>query len=205
MQKSSHHVNQHDFDELIRFIKFGYQFQSVERKVYTPGTKHWENDAEHCFQLALVAWFLAEKHHLDLNYEKLFKYALAHDLVETYAGDTTYYDAPEKRASKQYREHDAKERIAKEFPDITTLHSTISDYEERVDNESKFIYALDKLLPTISIYLDNGVLWHETNITHAQMNEYKLPKLAVSELIFAYNSCLEERLSNNESTLFPRT
>jgi putative hydrolase of HD superfamily len=204
MPNSSKHVSQQDLDELIRFLTFGYQFQAVERNVYIPGTKKWENDAEHCYQLAITAWFLAERHKLDVNFEKLFKYALAHDLVETYAGDITYYDSPEKIAAKHDLETQARKRIAAEFPDVPSLHQTIEDYEKREDLESTFIYALDKLLPTISVYLDNGVLWHEHGISHEKMNAYKVPKMAVSDLVFAYHECLDERLSTNESTLFPK-
>ena len=39
-------------------------------------TGHKENDAEHSFQLALVAWETNHQYNLELNDEKILKYAL---------------------------------------------------------------------------------------------------------------------------------
>lgn len=196
-------VEQADLDELIRFMQLSHAFQSVERKVLIQESERWENDAEHSFQLALVAWFLAERHGLKLNYEKILKYALAHDLVEAYAGDVAFFDAPELRAGKKQREEEAQQRLAQEFPDIPSLHTTIADYEQRVDEESKFVYALDKILPSINIYIDKGRLWKIQNIKRLELMKYKQPKVALSPIISQYNLRLEERLHTHKAKYFP--
>ena len=58
------------FDSLIDFVKFTHLVQNVERVVLANGQERWENDSEHSFQLAFVAWYLVEHEKLDLNLEK---------------------------------------------------------------------------------------------------------------------------------------
>lgn len=55
---------------------------------------------------------------------------------------------------KEQREHEAMERIRTEFPQAHPLWSRVEEYEKREDEESKFVYALDKVLPVINIYND---------------------------------------------------
>lgn len=101
---------------LIEFINFTHEFREIIRYGGTKLGKKIENDTEHSYQLAMVAWFLIEQDKLKLNKEKCFMYALSHDLVEIYAGDTFAFDKKH-NLSKQKREKGALTKIKKRlFP-----------------------------------------------------------------------------------------
>lgn len=169
-----------DIQNLLDFTAFLHLFQKVERTIYATGTDRNENDAEHSYQLAMIAWYVNHTNEFGLNDEKLIKYALAHDLVETYAGDTYFHTTDtELKESKAQREHDALVRIKNKFGDFAELTTYIAQYEERADPESRFIYALDKILPVINIYLDKGRSWQRDKVTY-EMIRTKDEKVAVS-------------------------
>lgn len=62
---------------LLEFIKFTNLFQQVERVVLINGKERWENDAEHSFQLAIVAWFIVDQGKFDLDLGRVIRLALA--------------------------------------------------------------------------------------------------------------------------------
>src|ERR1035437_6388752 len=101
------------FEQLLDFVKFTHEFQEVVRVARPPFRDRFENDAEHSYQLAMVAWFLIEQDKLKLNKELCSMYALAHDLVEVYAGDTYFLDANH-ALSKVKREKEALQKIKKD-------------------------------------------------------------------------------------------
>ena len=115
-----------------------------------PELDRFENDAEHGFLLATLGCAMAQQMDPSLDLGKVSQYALVHDLVEAYAGDTTIWASAEEHASKVDREEEAlnliKERFGDRFP---WIHETIEKYERFEDRESCFVYALDKIIPYI--------------------------------------------------------
>ena len=149
--------------------------------MFVTGEKRRENDAEHSFQLALTAWYLITTEKLDLDVTKIIKYALAHDLVETYAGDVFHYTSNNKeKQEKKKRENQALQQIKDEFPEFSDLHVIIEAYERKIDAETRFVYALDKLLPAINNYLDEGRSWKKNGVTF-EMLLTKADKIGLSE------------------------
>lgn len=67
--------------------------------------------------------------------------------------------------SKEKREKEAAILLKQKIPEFSELHELIENYEKRSDQESKFVYVVDKLLPTLSIYLDEGCAWKTHSIT----------------------------------------
>lgn len=192
-----------NLEKLLEFSKLLTVFQKVERVPYVPGTSKRENDAEHSFRLALTAWYLISSHKLNLDRNKALQLALAHDLVETYAGDTYIYSKDQAHLdSKKEREKEAAERLAKEFPEFTDMHSSIQDYESRQTPEARFVYALDKILPIVTNMEDGGVEWREDSITIQMLVENKTPKVALSPEIEPYFNELVALMRDREEELF---
>ncbi len=193
------------FKNLIDFIQFTHEFREIIRISRSPHAKHFENDTEHSYQLAMVAWYIIETDKLKLNKELCLMYALAHDLVEVYAGDTYIFDKNKNNhESKKRREKESLIKISKRFPKFKTLIKIISKYEEKNDIESKFIYALDKIIPPIQICLEDGKLWHEKDVSLNEIMENKNPKIAMSESINEYWKELSRYISKRHKKLFPR-
>ena len=193
------------FNNLLDFIEFTHEFREVVRMAKSPLSDRLENDSEHSYQLAVVAWYIIETDKLKLNKELCFMYALAHDLVEVYAGDTYIFDGDPKRLlSKERRERQALHKIEKRFSKFKTLTKVIERYEKKADEESKFIYALDKILPPIQIYMDKGKLWHERGVSYEKLVGNKHNKIKVSKPVNKYWNELLIELTKNRKKLFPK-
>jgi len=191
------------FEQLLDFINFTHEFREVVRVARSPYGKRFENDSEHSYQLAMVAWFLIEQDNLKLNRELCLMYAMAHDLVEIYAGDTFIFD--KKRVSSQrQREKRALLKIEKRFSHFRSLIKIIKKYEQKEDQESKFIYALDKIIPPIQIYLEKGKLWREKKVSLGNIFENKNVKIVISPDIDKYWQELVKELVKNKKKLFPK-
>jgi putative hydrolases of HD superfamily len=191
------------FAQLLDFVKFTEEFREVVRYEGSKLGKKVETSNEHSYQVAMVAWFLIEQDNLKLNKELCLMYALAHDLVEIYAEDTFIFDQ-KKKMSKHKRERKALVKIKKRFSKFKNLIKIIQNYEKRKDKESNFIYILDKLLPPIQIYLENGKMWHKKKVSYAKQVEYK-SKIISSSLYFnEYWKELVKKLTKNKKIYFPR-
>jgi putative hydrolase of HD superfamily len=189
---------------LLSFFRFTHGLHTTERVARTPGTERYANTAEHTFQIALVAWYLIDTYQLPLDRDKVLRYALAHDSPEAYAGDTYVYDKAA-RVHKHEREQEARNRMRNEFPEFKGLHEALVTYEERVDPESRFVYALDKLMDPVNIYLEDGKLWHEKQVTLPMLLEYKFEKTRLDPTIAALFDALVVEFKAREHELFPKS
>ena len=188
---------------LINFIKLTHKFQQVKRALYVNGENRKENDQEHSYQLAMVAFYLINSKNFKLNSDLAIKYALVHDLVEIYAGDTPAYTKNKKLIdSKKKREYIAEKKLKENFPEFKDLPKLIRGYKELKDKESKFVYALDKIVPTINIYLDKGRTWKNNKVTFEEIIEYKKDKVKKSPEIESYYKKLIKIIEKDKSRLF---
>lgn len=192
-----------NLESLSDIVALTHRFQQVRRLIYATGEDRFENDVEHSFQLAFIGWYLIEKEGLKLNKEKVLLYALCHDIVEVYAGDASFYRTNEEEQRKAALEREGLEKLAKDYADFPALAETIHTYEKRSDEESKFIYALDKLLPLINIKLDKGRSWHLLKLSVEQLYEAKNHKIAEDPCVHEYFVLVIELLRKNPQ-LFPQ-
>jgi putative hydrolases of HD superfamily len=195
-------VSKPTLERIIDLQRMLLVFNSIERKVAIPPTlDKAETDVVHSFSLAVIAWFLAPAFPR-LKADKLIKLSLAHDIVEIHAGDTFSYD---KEAIKDQglREQRALVKIKKQWADFPDLTDAITEYEESESEEAKFVYALDKLQPSIMDYTNEGRNWRKLGITFDKFIEEKEKKIPRSPEITEYyhelRNILEKKLH-----LFPR-
>jgi putative hydrolase of HD superfamily len=169
--------------ELMQYIEFLNKFSAINRTVKTKGKRGFETDAEHSYQLALVAWYVSEKTNLKLNRQRLLEYSLVHDLVEVYAGDTDPYShSTDFINSKAKREHLALKQIKHEFPDFQSLTTIIEKYEKLEDQESKLVYLLDKILPVLNTYISDHSYYKDNNVSFETWKKWLDAKIVKSKL-----------------------
>lgn len=191
------------FQKLLGFAKMLNELQAVERVIRVKGSDRWENDTEHSYSLAMLAWYILDAEKLSLDRDKVLRYALAHDLVEVYAGDTYLFSEDTALlSSKPERERLAAERLAKELPEVPEMHQAIRAYIARDDAESRFVYALDKIEPILKIYLDDGRTWNEKKVTLEMIYQNKKDKVALSPEIQKYFDEFMVLLRKEEDRLF---
>lgn len=160
-------------DELISLVDFLSGFSSIKRTVRIKDHKDFENDAEHSYTLSISSWYIAEKLNLNINRERLFEYALAHDLVEVYAGDTDPHKSSAQHIdSKIEREKNALAKIKNRFPDFYSLHKAIENYEQLTDIESQVVYLTDKILPVINTYLSKDSYYIDNKVSFDKWKQW---------------------------------
>lgn len=134
----------------------------------------YENDAEHSWSVAaLTLAFLDHYPHLDR--EKCLRYAITHDLGELYAGDVSSFAPEHVRAAKVHKERDSMLALAGKDPLGTSgaLYTSWHQYEQRTDEESHFVYEIDKLAPIISNASLALKSWKEMRVTYEKVRENK--------------------------------
>lgn len=188
--------------ELLSFVRFTNDFQKVERTILVAGKNRNENDSEHSFQLAILGWYIIENDKLNLDINKVLKFAIVHDLVETYAGDTFIFGDKNHVADKAKREAKAQKRIQRAFPSWKGALKLIEEYEHRKSPESKFVYVLDKIIPVINIFLDEGRTWKKHKISLEMLREAKDKKVKLNSDLEKYWLDLMAVLEKNRKKLF---
>lgn len=172
-------------------------FQTVERNIHIPKLDRAENDTEHSYNLAMVAWLIVSKDKLPLDLNLVIRYALVHDLVEVYAGDAFPLDNKQV-AEKPAKEHEALIRLkgnelTVEFAEL------IEKYEQMADEESKFIYGLDKLMPAFTLIHGKVPLWKKYNLTQQGWEVKFRSKIEKSQYLTPYlDQFLELQKANTE-------
>lgn len=136
--------------------------KSVFRQTHLSGHGRNENDAEHAWHMAIMAYLLKEYANESVDIAKVMIMCLIHDVVEIDAGDTYAYD-PEGLATQKAREEAAKERIFSMLPEdqkdeFTALFDEFEAYETA---ESKFAHAMDNFQPLILNNSNGGGDWKE--------------------------------------------
>ncbi|HSX52858.1 MAG TPA: HD domain-containing protein [Patescibacteria group bacterium] len=191
------HKPKPDLQRLFDLQHFLHKFHAIERIVYLPGKNpRYETDTEHTFTLAMTAWFLAQ-YFDDIDTDKCIKLALVHDLVEIYAGDTYAFADKAVLDSKTAREAKALGQITKEWQDFPDMVQAIEDYEKLNSKESKFVFALDKIMPPLVIFMGEGYTWQKHKITFAMHHEVKIESVAQSAAILDYYNQLVELMQKN--------
>lgn len=172
-------------DRLADLQQLIADFAKVQRVPHLADNGQPENDVEHSFGLALTCWYLQPKIAPNLDLLKILQHALAHDLVELHAGDTFIFDE-ENWATKDERERAALERITHDWPDFPELAEHARNYMDKVDDEAKFVKAVDKLLPVIMVELgEKEAFWKRHNITLEMERDNKVT-VHVSDYVSPY-------------------
>ncbi len=193
-------MKQPGIQRLLDLQKLLEAFSRIERVTHRQHLKGFvpENDTEHSYNLAMTAWFLSP-HFPSLDRDLLIRLALVHDLVEIHAGDTYVYADEATIASKHDREAAALERLRVDWSDFPELVDAIIAYEERSSEEATFIYALDKIMPIMQIYISDGYTWKKEGITPERLDSIKRDKVSLSPHIKPYYDQLYELLVDNPS------
>ncbi len=150
----------------IEFIVETDKLKNIYRQTYVINEDRKENDSEHSWHLALMAFILAEHSNVEIDVLKTIKMVLIHDIVEIDAGDTYCYDK-EGYKDKAEREGKAAERIFGILPDDQRdeMFSLWQEFEAMNTPESKFAAALDRVQPLTLNYRKGGVSWKEHKVT----------------------------------------
>ena len=140
--------------------------KNIFRQTHLSGHGRNENDAEHAWHMAVMAYLLREYANEKVDIAKVMLMCLIHDIVEIDAGDTYAYDTESLKTQKA-REDAAKERIYSLLPEDqkTEMIELFDEFEAYQTAESKFAHAMDNLQPILLNNSNDGGDWKEHGVT----------------------------------------
>lgn len=129
-----------------------------------------ENSAEHSWHLALMAMVFAEHAGAGVDFTRVMRMLLVHDLVEIDAGDTFAYDTAA-NTDREARERMAAERIFGLLPanQRDELRALWDEFELQITPDARFAVAIDRLQPLLNNHHSRGGSWRAHGITRAQV------------------------------------
>lgn len=144
--------------------------KNIFRQTHLSGHGRNENDAEHAWHMAIMAYLLQEYSNEKIDVARVMLMCLIHDVVEIDAGDTYAYDAEGLKTQKA-REEAAKERLYSMLPEDqkADLVAIFDEFEERKTQEAKFARALDNLQPLLLNHSNDGGDWKNHDVTAEQV------------------------------------
>ena len=169
----------------LRFALEIDQEKNVLRQTHLSGHGRRENDAEHAWHMAIMAYLLREHSNAPVDAAKVMLMCLIHDIVEIDAGDTYAYDEEGKKSQKK-REEAAKERIFSLLPEDQgeELKALFEEFEASETPEARFARAMDNLQPLILNHSNGGSDWKEHGVTEAQVRSRQSGTAAGSETLY---------------------
>jgi len=180
--------------QIINFIRELDKLKGITRKNRPLGMERFENAAEHSWQVAVLAFSLAEFADPEVDVNRVVRMLLVHDIGEIDTGDRIVY------AESGWEEHKQAERAAAERifgllpePLEAEFLELWQDFEAGKSPEACFAHAADRAIPAILNLASNGQSWVENGIGYDRVIARIGPPIkAGSPALWAY---LETRLA----------
>lgn len=162
-----------EIESIIDFLKEIEKFKTCERVCQTTSIGRAESDAEHSWHLAIFLILLENKFD-SIDFSKLLKMALIHDLPEIYAGDTNPYRGD--TSNKEEKEKNAAVKLFSILPESLSksFYSLFDEYIKQESIESKIVKSADKLMPLIQNLCTNEhhSSYRQLNVEYHEVLEY---------------------------------
>ena len=160
-------------ERLMKQLAFSLEIdkeKNIFRQTHLSGHGRNENDAEHAWHMAIMAYLLREYSNEEIDICRVMIMCLIHDIVEIDAGDTYAYDEEAKKTQKA-REDVAKERIFSMLPEDqkADLMAVFDEFEAGETAEARFARAMDNLQPLLLNNSNGGDDWREHGVTKDQV------------------------------------
>ena len=146
-----------------------------------------ENDAEHAWHMAVMAYVLRDYANEPVDVGKLLIMCLIHDIVEIEAGDTYAYDEAGKKTQAE-REAAARDKLFGMLPadQAAELAGLFDEFDEGKSPEARFANAMDNLQPLILNHSNGGKDWIDHQVTYDQVFQRQSRTEAGSKVLFDY-------------------
>lgn len=171
--------------------------KNIFRQTHLSGQGRNENDAEHAWHMAIMAYLLREYANEPVDIGRVMLMCLIHDIVEIDAGDTYAYDAEGLKTQKA-REDAAKERIFSLLPEDQKqeLLQIFDEFEAFQTPEAKFARAMDNLQPMLLNNSNDGGDWKEHEVTAENVyGRQRKTKLGSEKLFEVTDRILKENIA----------
>lgn len=180
----------------IAFILELDKEKNIFRQTHLTNHGRNENDAEHAWHMAIMAYLLKEYANEEVDIAKVMIMCLLHDVVEIDAGDTYAYDEEGLKTQRE-REEKAAERIFGLLPadQNKELRALFEEFDAYETAESKFAHAMDNFQPLLLNNSNGGGDWKEHGVGyHTVIQRQKKTALGSKELFEVTDEILHENV-----------
>lgn len=170
--------------------------KNIFRQTHLSGHGRNENDAEHAWHMAIMAYLLKEYSNEEVDIARVMLMCLIHDIVEIDAGDTYAYDAEGLKTQKE-REDAAKERIFSILPEEQRkdLIAAFDEFEANETSEAKFAHSMDNLQPLLLNNSNGGSDWKEHQVTAEKVySRHNKTRLGSEKLFQVTDEIIKENI-----------
>ena len=186
------------FKKQLDFIKEIDKEKQIFRQTYISDASRKENDAEHAWHMAIMAFLLSEYANEKIDVLHTIRMILIHDVVEIDAGDTYAYDEVGKQSQRE-REEKAANRLFGLLPEdqAKEMLDLWEEFEAGETNEARFARALDNFQPMMLNDATNGIAWEEHDVAVSKIlkrNE-RTPRGSEALWNFAKENFIEKNVS----------
>lgn len=188
-------------DRLKKQLEFVLEIdkeKNIFRQTHISGHGRNENDAEHAWHMAIMAYLLREYSNEPIDITRVMLMCLVHDVVEIDAGDTYAYDTEGKKTQKA-REEAAKERLYSMLPDDQKeeLMAIFEEFEAWETPEAKFARAMDNFQPLLLNNSNGGGDWRSHEVSADQVYGRQIGTKAGSEKLYEVtDNIIRENIKN---------
>ena len=139
-------------DLFAKLDDFGHISRAVHMSSGTP-----ESNTHHSYTLAIVGYEFAKQYAPELDANVIMRYAMVHDLAELITGDMQTLTASEDElALKKMLDEKATKELILQLHYAPNIMNDLGAYEDLKDEESKFVYWLDKCMTIPTHFFDEG-------------------------------------------------
>lgn len=189
--------NIHEYRNLIAFVKELENLKDMTRTAWTKEGRR-ESVAEHSWRLTVFAMAL-ENDFPDIDFNKVLRLCLVHDLGEAYEGDVSAIIAvdPEDKLKK---EEAALFRLTAPLPESVqnTFRNLWREYTSGATNEAKLVKALDKMETIIQHNQGSNPLDFDYEFNLKYGKEYSLYHPVITAIREIIDRETESKLKRNE-------
>ena len=180
------------FEQQMKFILEIDKVKNVFRQTYLADGNRKENDAEHSWHMAIMAFLLKEYAQEEVDIMRVVLMVLIHDLVEIDAGDTYAYDLD---GLQTKREREVAERIFGLLPkdQEEQFRELWDEFEAYESAEAKYAHMLDNFQPLMLNDALDGKSWKEHKVKKSQIYSRNAKTMEGSEKIWEYMKDLVQK------------
>ena len=181
-------------EQQFAFIREIDKEKFIGRQTYLTDGERKENDAEHAWHMAIMAFLLKEYANEEVDLAKVMVMCLIHDIVEIEAGDTYAYDR-EGLSTQKAREDQAKIHLYSLLPEDqkNELISLFDEFEEGKSPEARFAHAMDNLQPLLLNNANEGGDWRLHQVQAKDVYERQKKTREGSEVLYAITDQILQR------------